>query len=51
MSDGRSGAGVKAAVTMAAKHPRNVVFFEDVCLHGFLLWDGEDGIFEGVFEM
>lgn len=51
MSDGRGGTGVKAAVTMAAKHPRHVVFFEDVCLHGFLLWHGEGGIFERVFEM
>lgn len=30
MSDGRSGAGVKAAVTMTAKHARNVVFFEAI---------------------
>ena len=50
VSDGRSGAGVKAAVAVAAKHARNVVFFEDICLHGFLLWGG-GGIVEWVFEM
>ena len=52
MGDGRGGAGVEAAVAMAAKHARNVVFFKDICLYGFLLWGGGDyGIFEGVFEM
>lgn len=52
MSDGRSGAGVEAAVAMAAKHAGNVVSFEDVGIYGFLLWDGRSGgILEGVFKM
>lgn len=50
MGDGRSGAGVEAAVAMTAKHARNVVSFEDIGLDGFLLWGGgSGGILGGMF--
>lgn len=52
MCNGRCGAGVEASLTMAAKHAGNAVLFQDVRLHGFLLWGGGgDGIFKGMFQM
>lgn len=46
MGDGRSGAGVEAAVAMAANHAGSVVFFKGICIQRFLLWSrGPNGIF------